>query len=125
MAASPNDLPAESPVSGVLLEDVMGALAGYNLKATVCTSGSTSDVRVETRINVRERPTPDGFRIAFVSVQLKPVKNDGKVIGTLTRENKKVFRDGLEDTLTRVIKQIFEEKKLGEQLATMILGRGL
>ncbi len=121
--SSPDDLPAGMSVSSSLLEHVMDALAGYNLKTKVCTPGETYDVKVEARIKVREKTTPDGFRVASVTVHLKPVGSDNKILGTVKRTDRKVFSHDLENALEKIIQKIFQEKQVGEQLAVMILGR--
>jgi hypothetical protein len=121
--SSPEDLPPGMSVSASLLEHVMDALAEYNLKARVCTSGEAYDVKVEARIKVREKTTPDGFRVASVTVHLKPVGSDNKILGTVKRTGRKVFSHDLENALEKILQKIFQEKQVGKQLAVMILGR--
>ncbi|MBW2216929.1 MAG: hypothetical protein JRF34_07025, partial [Deltaproteobacteria bacterium] len=121
--SSPDDLPPGMSVSASLLEHVMDALAEYNLKARVCTSGEAYDVKVEARIKVREKTTPDGFRVASVTVHLKPVDSDNKILGTVKRTGRKVFSHDLENALEKILQKIFQEKQVGKQLAVMILGR--
>ncbi len=118
-----NDVSAESQASVFLVEYVMASLAEYNLKARLCTEVYSSGVRVETKINVRERSTPDGFRIASISVQIKPVGSDKRTIGTLVRKGRQIFSNNPDSVFEKAIQKMFEEKPIGEQLATMILGR--
>ncbi len=120
--ATRKDLSAESGAASILLENICDAFVVYNLKGRVCTAGETADVRVEAKIKVLEESTRDGFRIAYVNVQIKLMRNK-QVLGTVTRKNKKFFRNSLEDAQERVVQQMFQEKQIGKQLAVMILRR--
>ncbi len=112
-----------SPAVSALIQNTSEALADHGIITSTCSgSGKKGAMRVVLQMTVRTQ-MEYGQKATKAILKFKIINKQGQVIGA-SSESGVTFLPQIDDAAETIVNQIFQDEKIGKNLATIILGRG-